>query len=321
MARGAAARQAWEERRDRRFAAEPEAAARWQAYWAPGRVEVGPVKGFEVGQSIATRAASGKVINALAARLPGLVGGSADLAPSNNTLIAGSPDFQAATPAGRNFRFGVREFAMGAMVNGLSIHGGLRAYGATFMVFSDYLRPAIRLAALMEAPSIFVLTHDSVLLGEDGPTHQPIEHLAALRAIPNLWVVRPADAGETAEAWELALNRHDGPTALVLSRQNLPVLDRTGKEGGVHARRLHRARRLRRRAAGHRLRGLAGPGGRRPAGRRGPQPAGGEPALLGGLLRPGRGLPPLGAGRGPARAPRWRPGPPSAGSASPRCAA
>ena len=122
---------------------------------------------------------------------------------------------------------------MGAMVNGLSIHGGLRAYGATFMVFSDYLRPALRLAALMEAPSIFVLTHDSVLLGEDGPTHQPIEHLAALRAIPNLWVVRPADAGETAEAWELALNRHDGPTALVLSRQNLPVLDRAGKEGGV----------------------------------------------------------------------------------------
>ncbi|MCU0281225.1 MAG: transketolase, partial [Acidimicrobiia bacterium] len=207
VARGAAARRAWEERRDRRFAADPEAAARWQAYWEPGRVEVGPVKGFEVGRSIATRAASGKVINALAARLPGLVGGSADLAPSNNTLIAGSPDFQAATPAGRNFRFGVREFAMGAMVNGLSIHGGLRAYGATFMVFSDYLRPAIRLAALMEAPSIFVLTHDSVLLGEDGPTHQPVEHLAALRAIPNLWVVRPADAGETAEAWELALNR------------------------------------------------------------------------------------------------------------------
>jgi len=122
---------------------------------------------------------------------------------------------------------------MGAVVNGLSIHGGLRAFGATFMVFSDYLRPALRLAALMEAPSIFVLTHDSVLLGEDGPTHQPIEHLAALRAIPNFWVVRPADAGETAEAWELALNRTDGPTALVLSRQNLPVLDRSGSEGGV----------------------------------------------------------------------------------------
>jgi transketolase len=233
MARGAAARHEWEQRRARRFAADSETAARWQQYFSPGAVTVGPVKGFEAGQAIATRAASGKVINALAARLPGLVGGSADLAPSNNTLIAGSPDFQAASPQGRNFRFGVREFAMGAIVNGLSIHGGLRAYGATFLVFSDYLRPAIRLAALMEAPSIFVFTHDSVLLGEDGPTHQPIEHLAALRAIPNLWVVRPADAGETAEAWELALNRTGGPTALVLSRQNLPVLDRAGREGGV----------------------------------------------------------------------------------------
>jgi len=233
MARGTTARRAWEESRDRRFSAEPEAAARWRQYWAPGRVEVGPVEGFEVGRSLATRAASGKVINALAPRLPGLVGGSADLAPSTNTLIAGSPDFQAATPEGRNFRFGVREHAMAAMVNGLNLHGGLRAYGATFLVFSDYLRPALRLAALMECPSIFVFTHDSVLLGEDGPTHQPIEHLASLRAIPNLWVVRPADAGETAEAWELALGRTDGPTALVLSRQNLPVLDRSGRGGGV----------------------------------------------------------------------------------------
>ncbi|MBN2112836.1 MAG: transketolase [Acidimicrobiia bacterium] len=233
MARGTTARRAWEESRDRRFSAEPEAAALWRQYWAPGRVEVGPVEGFEVGRSLATRAASGKVINALAPRLPGLVGGSADLAPSNNTLIAGSPDFQAATPEGRNFRFGVREHAMAAMVNGLNLHGGLRAYGATFLVFSDYLRPALRLAALMESPSIFVFTHDSVLLGEDGPTHQPVEHLASLRAIPNLWVVRPADAGETVEAWEVALNRTDGPTALILSRQNLPVLDRAGKEGGV----------------------------------------------------------------------------------------
>jgi transketolase len=234
IARGATARRAWEERRDRCFGTDPGIAARWQQHFAPGQIEVGSVKGFEPGQSLATRSASGKVINALAPRLPGLVGGSADLAPSNNTYIAGSPDFQAATPEGRNFRFGVREFGMAAMVNGLSIHGGLRAYGATFMVFSDYLRPALRLAALMEAPSIFVLTHDSIFLGEDGPTHQPIEHLAALRAIPNLWVVRPADALETAEAWELALNRTDGPTALVLSRQNLPVLDRAGKEGGVH---------------------------------------------------------------------------------------
>jgi transketolase len=233
MARGGEARRTWEQRRDHLFAADPGMAARWQQYWEPAPVEVGPL-GFEVGDSLATRRASGKVINALAARLPGLIGGSADLAPSNNTLIAGAGDFQAATPEGRNLHFGVREHAMAAAVNGLTLHGGLRSYGATFLVFSDYLRPAVRLAALMETPSIFVFTHDSVFLGEDGPTHQPIEHLAALRSVPNLWVVRPADAGETAEAWEVALNRTTGPTALVLSRQGLPVLDRLGREGGVH---------------------------------------------------------------------------------------
>jgi len=232
MARGTEARRAWEQRRDRLFAADPILAERWQRHWDPGTVEVGPL-GFQVGASLATRQASGKVINFLAPRLPGLIGGSADLAPSNNTLIDGSADFQAGTPGGRNLHFGVREHAMAAAVNGLAIHGGLRPYGATFLVFSDYLRPALRLAALMATPSIFVLTHDSVFLGEDGPTHQPIEHLAALRAIPNLWVVRPADAGETAEAWELALNRAGGPTALVLARQGVPVLDRSGREGGV----------------------------------------------------------------------------------------
>jgi transketolase len=233
MANGAEARRWWEDRRDARFAVDPTVGERWSRQWEPGEVEVGAL-GFEIGASVATRQASGKVINALAAQLPGLVGGSADLAPSNNTLIAGAPDFQARTPAGRNLRFGVREHAMAAVVNGLAVHGGLRPFGATFMVFSDYLRPALRLAALMEAPSIFVLTHDSIFLGEDGPTHQPIEHLAALRAIPNTWVVRPADAGETAEAWELALNRTTGPTVLVLTRQGVPVLDRLGREGGVH---------------------------------------------------------------------------------------
>ncbi|MFH1329927.1 MAG: transketolase [Actinomycetota bacterium] len=231
MSRGASARRDWEACRDRRFAADPEAAALWREHFSP--TPPSAAVEFPVGASIATRQASGKVINSLASRFPGLIGGSADLAPSNNTLIVGATDFQAATPAGRNLRFGVREHAMGALVNGLAVHGGLRPYGATFMVFSDYLRPAVRLAALMEAPSIFVLTHDSVLLGEDGPTHQPIEHLAALRAIPNVWVVRPADAAETAEAWELALERTTGPTALVLSRQGLPVLDRSGREGGV----------------------------------------------------------------------------------------
>jgi transketolase len=232
MARGTEARRAWEQRRDRLFAADRGAAARWREHFSPTPVAVGP-PGWETGASLATRQASGKVINALAPRVPGLIGGSADLAPSTSTLIQGAADFQAATPEGRNLRFGVREHAMGAVVNGLAVHGGLRPFGATFMVFSDYLRPALRLAALMEAPSIFVLTHDSVLLGEDGPTHQPIEHLAALRVIPNVWVVRPADAGETAEAWELALGRTTGPTALVLSRQGVPVLDRSGREGGV----------------------------------------------------------------------------------------
>ena len=233
MAQGTEARRAWEQRRERLFAGDPGLAARWRQYWEPAPVEVGPF-GFEVGATLATRQASGKVINALAAGLPGLIGGSADLAPSNNTLITGAPDFQKSAPGGRNLRFGVREHAMAAAVNGLAIHGGLRSYGATFLVFSDYLRPALRLAALMGAPSIFVFTHDSVFLGEDGPTHQPIEHLAALRAMPNLWVVRPADAGETVEAWEVALARTEGPTALILTRQGVPVLDRTGREGGVH---------------------------------------------------------------------------------------
>jgi transketolase len=232
MARGTAARRAWEQRRDRRFVAEPETASRWRQHWEPGPVEVGSLD-WTAGASLATRQASGKVINALAPRLPGLLGGAADLAPSTDTLIAGAPDLEAEIPEGRNLHFGIREHAMGAAVNGMAVHGGLRPYGSTFLVFSDYLRPALRLAALMEAPSIFVFTHDSVLLGEDGPTHQPIEHLASLRAIPGLWVVRPADAGETAEAWALALEHTSGPTALVLTRQGVPVLDRAGREGLV----------------------------------------------------------------------------------------
>jgi transketolase len=183
---------------------------------------------------LATRAASGKVLDALAPRLPELLGGSADLTPSNNTQAAGMQSFSRENPRGRYLHYGVREHAMGAILNGLNLHGGYRAYGGTFFVFSDYMRPAIRLAALMGTPSIFVLTHDSVAIGEDGPTHQPIEHLASLRAMPNLWVVRPADALETAQAWRLALERREGPTALVLTRQALPVLERgtlAGAEG------------------------------------------------------------------------------------------
>lgn len=178
------------------------------------------------GKGMATRAASGKAINALAEKLPELIGGSADLAPSNNTWIQNSQTFQAATPDGRNFHFGVREFGMGAILNGMAVHGGVIPYGGTFLVFSDYMRPAIRLAAMSHYPSIFIFTHDSIGLGEDGPTHQPVEHLAALRAIPGLVVIRPADANETAEAWRSAIARRDGPTALILTRQAVPILDR-----------------------------------------------------------------------------------------------
>ena len=182
---------------------------------------------------MATRAASGKVLNAAAAVFPSLMGGSADLAPSNKTLIDGSPEFQKKNYDGRNIRFGVREFAMGAIMSGMFLHGGVRPYGGTFLVFSDYMRPAIRLAALMKLPVIYVFTHDSVAVGEDGPTHQPVEHLAALRAIPNLTVIRPADATETAEAWRKAISMNDRPVALVLSRQKLPILDRQQTACGV----------------------------------------------------------------------------------------
>ncbi len=177
-------------------------------------------------KGIASRAASGKALNALAARLPELMGGSADLAPSNATWLANSPAFQAASPEGRNIHFGVREHAMGAAVNGMAVHGGLIPYGATFLVFSDYMRPAIRLSALSHYPSIWVFTHDSIAVGEDGPTHEPVEHLTSLRAIPNLVVLRPADANETSEAWKAAIRRRNGPTVMLFTRQNLPTLDR-----------------------------------------------------------------------------------------------
>ncbi len=174
----------------------------------------------------ATRAASGKVLEGLAQRVPELVGGSADLTPSNNTRPSFFTDFQKDTPQGRYLRFGVREHGMGAILNGMALYGGVIPYGGTFLVFSDYMRPAIRLAALSHLGVIYVFTHDSIGLGEDGPTHQPVEHLAALRAIPNLAVIRPADANEVTYAWKVALERRHAPTALILSRQNLPVLDR-----------------------------------------------------------------------------------------------
>ncbi len=185
-------------------------------------------------KGMATRAALGKVLNALAPLLPELMGGSADLTPSNNTKPDGIAPFQRDTPHGRYLHFGVREHAMGAILNGMALFGGIIPYGGTFLVFSDYCRPAIRVAALSHIPSIFVFTHDSIGLGEDGPTHQPVEHLAALRAIPNLIVIRPADANETAQAWKVALENRHGPTALALTRQAVPVLE--GTQAGL----LHR---------------------------------------------------------------------------------
>ena len=172
----------------------------------------------------ATRASSGKVLNALATKVANLVGGSADLAPSNKTLLSGYTDFGSGQPGARNIRFGVREHAMGAMMNGMALHGGIIPYGGTFLVFSDYMRPSIRLAALMGTKVVYVFTHDSLGVGEDGPTHQPIEHLVSLRCIPKLTVIRPADANETSAAWKKALE-NDGPTALLLTRQGLPILD------------------------------------------------------------------------------------------------
>ena len=177
-------------------------------------------------KGMATRVASGTVLTALSARLPSLIGGSADLAPSNKTFVKGEAIFQKKSYGGRNFHFGVREHGMGSILNGMALHGGLIPYGGTFLVFSDYMRPAIRLAALMGLKVIYVFTHDSIGLGEDGPTHQPVEHLAALRAIPNLTVIRPCDANETAEAWRCALTHAGGPVALILSRQDVPTLDR-----------------------------------------------------------------------------------------------
>ncbi len=180
---------------------------------------------------VATRAASGQVLNAIARNLPTLMGGSADLAPSNKTYLDFSTEFQKDAWDGRNIRFGVREHATGAVMNGIFLHSGIRPYGGTFLVFADYMRPAIRLASLMGLPIIYVFTHDSVAVGEDGPTHQPVEHLASLRAIPGLTVVRPADANETGLAWQEALRSNDSPTALILSRQKLPTLDVSQKDG------------------------------------------------------------------------------------------
>lgn len=182
---------------------------------------------YEVGKSLATRASSGEVLNGIAKAIPYFLGGSADLAGSNKTTITGEEDFTRENYSGRNIWFGVREHAMGAALNGMALHGGLKVYGGTFFVFSDYLRPAIRLSAIMNTPVTYVFTHDSIAVGEDGPTHEPIEHLSAFRSMPNLSVIRPADGNETNAAWRLAVESKDQPTLLVLTRQNLPTLEST----------------------------------------------------------------------------------------------
>jgi transketolase len=224
-ARGASARAAWQQLHGNYAAAHAELAAALDAALS-GRLAQGWERALPVfdGKPMATRSASGAVIDALQDAVPTLLGGSADLTPSNNTRPRAAQAIARGDFSGRYLHFGVREHGMGSILNGLALHGGVRPYGGTFLVFSDYMRGAIRLAALMEQPVSFVFTHDSIGLGEDGPTHQPVEHLTALRAIPGLWVYRPADANETAAGWRVALERRHGPTALVLTRQALPVL-------------------------------------------------------------------------------------------------
>ena len=263
-------------------------------------------------KGIASRASSGKVLNQVAKHVPWLLGGSADLAPSNNTLLTfeGRATSQAGNYAGRNFHFGIREHAMAAILNGMALCG-LRAYGATFFVFSDYMRPSMRLAALMGLPVLYIFTHDSIGVGEDGPTHQPVEHLAALRAIPNLVVIRPADANEVAEAYRAIMQLKSQPAALVLTRQNLPTLDRAkvrpaagvqqggyvladAPDGKPHVILIGTGSEV-----------VAVPGGPREAAAEGDRGPRGQPAELGTLRRPAGRIPRRGAAAG-RDAPRGR---------------
>jgi transketolase len=225
---GQAAQEEWTARFHSWRDAFPDIAADWDRAWA-GQLRDGwreSLPSFKAGEQIATRSAGQKVMAAFAGYAPTMIGGAADLVESTKTLFEGGGEFSK-VHAGRNVPFGIREHGMGAIVNGAAAHGGIvKPYGSTFLVFSDYMRGAVRLSALMGLPVLWIWTHDSVGLGEDGPTHQPVEHYAALRVIPNLWVIRPGDANETAAAWRVALEREDGPVALLLSRQNMPVLDR-----------------------------------------------------------------------------------------------
>jgi transketolase len=216
------AREAWLAEFEAWAKENPDKKKEWDAFHS-GKAAKAALPSFAAGEKVATRSAGNKSLAAIANANANLVGGSADLKGPNAVGIPGAPVYSASERGGRYFHFGIREFAMAAIANGITLHGGFRSFCATFMVFSDYLRPALRLSALMKQPVIYVLTHDSIFVGEDGPTHQPVEHLAALRVIPNLTVLRPADAEETAEAWAMAMERNDGPTALALSRQNIAV--------------------------------------------------------------------------------------------------
>lgn len=232
---GARAERNWQELKGKYQQSRPELAATFQACLNTELTEAAlAIPEFPAGK-MATRIASGKVLDYVAAKIPALVGGSADLTPSNKTFAKGQTPFSPKNPAGQYIHYGVREHGMTAIMNGMALHGGVIPYSGTFFVFTDYMRPSIRLAALMGIRSIYVLTHDSIGLGEDGPTHQPIEHLAALRAMPNLSIIRPMDANETAEAWKMALTRTDGPTGLVLTRQNLANYDRAALGMGAAA--------------------------------------------------------------------------------------
>ena len=217
------ARDAWKAVFDAWAKANPEKKVEWDAFHSGKPSAAFELPKFNVGDKLATRAASNKTLVAASKAWPNLVGGSADLQGPNAVALPEAGVFSAANPSGRYIHFGIREFAMAAISNGIALHGGLRAFCATFLVFVDYLRPALRLTALMKLPVVYVMTHDSIYVGEDGPTHQPIEHLASLRIMPNLLVLRPGDAEETTAAWELAMTRSDGPTVLALTRQNLPV--------------------------------------------------------------------------------------------------
>ncbi len=229
--RGEAAQRQWRERFEAWRQALPELAAEWDDAWA-GRLREGwqqALPSFPAGEKVATRAAGQKAMAAFCEHAPTMIGGAADLVESTKTVFEGGGELSR-VHSGRNVPFGIREHAMGAIVNGAAAHGGIvKPYGSTFLIFSDYMRPSVRLSALMSLPVVWVWTHDSVGLGEDGPTHQPIEHASSLRAIPGLWVIRPGDANETSQAWRAALERPDGPVALLLSRQGVPTLDREGQ--------------------------------------------------------------------------------------------